>query len=194
MKRSLPVAFATLLLFPVLNSAQIWAAPAKPGALPKIVATKTAPRVTRDNFVSLSWQQTGGFAGIQTSLQLQSNVLSYSTNRPTVGGGSGNSIDRTPLPDTRGVSNHQLDALIEKMNQVHLPALVGNYRQPNLADGFNEVLVLTISDKDDRDQHFVIQNYGDKAPRGYFAFVAAFRALAGMKFPNSPFAPTPTDR
>ncbi len=189
MKRTLPITFAALVLFPILNTPSLWAAPIQAGALPKGVTAKKAPRVTRDNFVSLSWQQSGGFAGLMTSLNLESNVLSYSAGRQSSGGGSGNAPNTAPLPQTRGVSNRQLDSLIAKLNQYRIPALVGNYRQPNLADGFNESLVLTISDNNDHDQQFAIQNYGNAAPRAYFDFMTSFRALAGTKFPNSPFAP-----
>ena len=192
MKHPATVAFVTLALLPVLNSRALWALPAHGGTAPRAVKPQNTPIVSRENFVSLSWEQSGGFAGLITSLKVEGNMFSYSSGaREVPGGHTGNFIEHPIIPQIQAMSNHQLDTLIFKLNQTRIPALVGNYRQPNLADGFQEVLVLTISDKNDQDQQFTIQNYGNKAPRGYLEFMTFFRVLAGKKFPNSPFGLLP---
>lgn len=189
MKRTVPVGFVALVLLPILNAPALWATPTQPTVRTE-AKPKRAPIISRENFVALSWEQSGGFAGLITTLKVEGNVLSYSSAaRELPGGRTGNFIEHPIIPETQGVSNHQLDSLIAKLNQTHVAALVGNYRQPNLADGFQEVLVLTISDKNDQDHQFIIENYGDTAPKGYAEFTTFFRTLVGKKFPHSPFAP-----
>lgn len=170
MKISISVGLLALANCAALQNSPAGAAPSHAGSLPRVAASKEVARVTPDNFISFSWQQSGGIAGLTTSIQVEGNTLTLSSGR------AGESTS-----ETRHLSNNQLNALLQKANDTQFTTLVGNYRQPNLADGFNEVAVLTISDKKNRDQTFTVQNYDDAAPKKYYQFIAYVRDLAQMK-------------
>lgn len=145
-------------------------------------AVAAAPiAVTRDNFVSLSWRRTGGFAGVSLGADVRGNVISKPNQRRREGGENGGAP--TPRgPETRGLSNKQLDQLVERMSAANLPALVGNYRQGELTDGFNDTVILTLSDEEGEDREFVINNYGDTAPKGFLDFIGYFQGFVDRKF------------
>jgi hypothetical protein len=159
-----------------------------------VAAEKKVPAVTRDNFVSLDYQRSGGFTSLKTQIEVQGNEVileefprfggvgleSGIANGSGLGLFSGQPIT-TPRPRAR-LSNNQLDALIRVVNKNKLPALAGKYRQEDLADGLNETLSLTISDENNKDQTFVVENYGNKAPAGFFAVVFYLRQLRMDKF------------
>lgn len=169
------------------------------------------PLVTRDNFISLSMNTSGGIANIRTGLTVQNNGISRFSGPaatsgagfPGGGGGFGQGAEvpssQPGIPPGYGsgfgyhvprsfgsvlLSNNQLDLLLRAINSARLPALAGKYEQKNLADGINETVTLTISDEANRDRTFTIQNYGDQAPRAYYAFTSRLRAFTALKFPE----------
>lgn len=189
MKRTLLLNFVVFATGIALNIAPSMAVPT--GAIPRVEATKTPTTtsgvaVTRDNFISLSLQKSGGFAGINTTLEVQGNVLSDFPSGRSAGTRTGGAAQRSESVRTYGLSNNQVKQLIDKINEFKLTALVGNYKQKGLMDGFNETLTITISDSNNNNQQFVINNYGNAAPKSYFEFLTFFNALVQMKMTGAP--------
>jgi hypothetical protein len=143
---------------------------------------KKAPEVTRDNFVSLRYESVGGIAALRTETSVLGSTL-WLEAFPHLGGiGLMSGAPINVPPPSSPLSNNQVKALITQINKLKLPALAGDYRQPNLADGLNETLTLTISDDENRDRSFVIQNYGKTAPQGFYKMTEYLRQLRLDKF------------
>jgi len=81
----------------------------------------------------------------------------------------------------------ELHELFRLLNAVNLPALSDKkYMQSGLADEFNEVLTLRMSNHPlilNRYQSFVVENYGNKAPAAYYKVTEYLRQLQAKKFP-----------
>jgi len=140
---------------------------------------KNTTNVTTDNFVSLHYSQLGGYAGISKSMSVHSGALWLERDsRPGGMGGIAFPIDpaqQFPL------SHNQLKALIKQINASKILQLVGKYHQENLADGWNETLTLTISNQENKDQSFIIENYGKTAPAGFYTFISYLNQLRDQK-------------
>ena len=178
------IALLGLMLCGGLNAPASWAV--QDEAAPTKAEAAAPLAVTRDNFVSISWRRTGGFAGVSLGAEIRGNVISKPNQRSREGGENGGA-PRPRGPETRGLSNKQLDQMIERMSAANLPALAGNYRQDELTDGFNDTVVLTLSDENGEDREFVINNYGENAPKGFLDFIGYFQGVVDKKF-----APRPT--
>lgn len=174
------------------------------------VRAKDKPlEVSKDNFVSLHWTRTGGFAGVYESYAVQNHEIvkqsdgSFPPLRGGFGGGGGGNLgpEHYSPPQVAPLSENQWKELLEQLKKAQVPAIGGNYKQEGLSDGFNETLTLTLSGSDNLDQSFTINNYGNKAPASYSAFTRYFGALLANKFssasatssPITPFlAPSPS--
>ena len=177
-----PIGLLGLMLYTAVAAPAVYAAQNE--AAPTQETAQAPLAVTRDNFVSLSWRRTGGFAGVMLSAEVTGNVISRPMPRAR-NGAEGGGVAPAPnarSSETRGLSNKQLDQLVAEMGASNLPALAGNYHQEGMSDGFNDTLILTLSDENGEDQQFTIQNYGDKAPKSVLDFIAYFQAFVDKKF------------
>jgi hypothetical protein len=147
--------------------------------------------VSKDNFVSLQWSRSGGFAGISESYTIQNHELLKRDGRGAYGGGFGQAEPES-LPQVAPLSENQWKQLLAQLKAVKIPAIAGTYTQPHLADGFNESLVLTLSNGANRDQKFSVSNTGDKAPATYYKFTAYLSALLHHKFNPTPVSASPS--
>ena len=165
-----------------IASTSILAVPAKSSKAAKLSAAKTRV-LTRSNFVSIELQTSGGFAGIQEQVVINSNIINFTKGRLSGGGGGfSNSVANQPASFTSALSNNQLDALLHLLNETKIIDMAGAYTQPQLRDGFQELLVLRFSDEKNTDRSIVIQNYGNKAPAAYYKVTAYLRQLQQTKF------------
>lgn len=147
--------------------------------------------VSKDNFVSLQWSRSGGFAGISERYTIQNHELLKQDGRGTFGGISGRA-EPEPLPQVAPLSENQWKELLAQLKAAKLPAIAGTYTQPHLADGFNESLVLTLSDGANLDRTFSVSNTGDRAPATYYKFTAYLSALLHRKFNPTPASALPS--
>lgn len=136
-------------------------------------ARGNVPVVSLLNFVSLQYERVGGYAGMSSRLSVQSGILSV--NPETHPNQTMNKQSSYPL------SFNQQIALFDHINAAEIPELAGEYRQKNLSDGWNETLTLTISDEQNRDQQFVIKNYGDTAPAEFYTFINYLNNMRDQK-------------
>lgn len=135
-------------------------------------AESNAPEISLLNFVSLQYERKGGYAGISSGISVYSGVLWVkSDTRP----------NQTSETQSFPLSFNQQVALFDNINAAGITNLVGDYRQRNLSDGFNETLTLTISDAQNRDQRYIINNYGDTAPRNFYRFIDYLNELRDAK-------------
>jgi len=137
-----------------------------------------ATKVTLANFVSLRMEQSGGFAGIQTLLSITPDGINYGNTRRSTEPGA-------EEPPTMPISVADINALIQLLNEVDFPSLVGIYQQKNLADGFNEVVTLRLQKPDGSEQSFTVSNYGDQAPAGYYKVTAFLQKLQAKYTQNA---------
>jgi hypothetical protein len=151
--------------------------------IPMCAAPQT-PIVTRDNFVSLRYESSGGYANLKSGIALQGNLLLLEEFPGSGGTGLASGKERVPFRPTTWLSNNQLDEIIRSINQARLPAMAGKYHQANLADGVSETLVLVISDDRNEDQSFVIENYGNTAPPEFYRLAEGMRQMRLAKFPD----------
>jgi hypothetical protein len=136
-------------------------------------AVNDVPNVTLVNFVSLRYDRIGGYAGISSGISVHSGMLWVNPDtRPN---------QTTDKQIYYPLSFNQQIAFFNHINAAGIPGLVGDYRQKNLADGFNETLTLTISDEQNRDQHYVIKNYGNVAPKNFYQFIDYLNELREQK-------------
>jgi len=142
--------------------------------LTKPEATHTAaPLVTRENLQSITLETSGGFANIKTSLKVwvrhpfsdfTGPALVWSQTSP----GAEEKSERRELAET------EIKKLIRLLNSARLRTLNGqNFKQPNLADGINEVLTLSLNDG----KTCKVSNYGNQAPIEYFVLTRYLRGL-----------------
>lgn len=153
--------------------------------------------VSKDNFVSLSWSRSGGFAGISERYTIQNHEVIRNTQERRFGGQTGSSASFAPssLPQVVPLSENQWNELLAQLKKAQVPAIAGTYKQEQLADGFNETLQLTLSDSENRDQTFTVSNYGDRAPASYSRFTAYLTPLLERKFrPSSQAASAPQNK
>lgn len=126
-------------------------------------ANNDVPEVSLLNFVSLRYDRVGGFAGLSSSMSVYSGMLWINPDtRPN---------QTASKPSSYPLSFNQQITLFRSINAAGILQLAGNYRQKNLADGWNETLTLTISDEQNHDQQFVIKNYGNTAPANFYNFI-----------------------
>lgn len=143
-----------------------------------------APQVTRDNFISLEYETVSDFVGFSSQTRVRGNTITIEAP-PTLTSRALLLESPAGPPLSAGLSNNQLDELIRLLNKTRLPLLSRSYRDPKTTDADKEVLTLKISDADNRDRVFAIENYGKTAPLGYFQVVELLQQLRHDKFPIS---------
>ncbi len=138
--------------------------------------------VSNDNFVSLRWTRSGGFAGVFESYTIQNHEIIKHNGAARLGEASEKARSQF-LPRAVPLSENQWKELLAQLKTADVPAIAGTYKQPFLSDGFSESLGLTLSDGDNLDQTFSVSNYGAKAPSAYYKFSAFLTELLSRKFP-----------
>jgi len=127
------------------------------------------PAVQNDfaDLSSVTFVVTGGFAGINDTLDITEGHIKQLKNRP---------ISTTDAVFTKA-DMKQLAAVLYDADFTHL---VGDYRQKNLADGFNETLTVMVG-TGRGSKVYVVRNYGDQAPPAYHKVAAYLRQLEKSK-------------
>ena len=161
------------------------AAPAKAGRT-SARSTPKPPALTRGNFVSIEFQTSGGIANLQEKLSIRPNQISQTRVRKAApfglaGNGSSDSPSRS-LTTTSTLSSKQLEALIHTLNAAGFISLAGKYKQAQLRGGIHETVTLRLRDEKKVDRLFVIENYGNTAPPGFFKVTAYLQQLKQQKF------------
>jgi len=140
-------------------------------------------KATSENFVSLQLLRTGGIAGIREDYSIQNHTLSK-LPRPRFesGGGSGPAyMFYNGEAQVAPLSQNQWRELMKRLGKADLPTVVGDYKDPRLADGIGETVTLTLSDSQNSDCRFVVSNYGDKAPAPLREFLGYLHTLVRSK-------------
>lgn len=145
---------------------------------------KTSPVVTRDNFVSLELFRKSDYKGAGVWLRLDNAGLRVKVaQKPQSESGEVpipyfSSLWTEPAPASRA----QIDSFLNLLNVIRFPQIAGYCYGKSKDAGFGEVLTLTISDAQNHDQKFEVQNFGDAAPREYSQLVKRLRAFQSEKF------------
>ncbi len=139
-----------------------------------ISSTRSKPKinvlqVTESSFVSLTFDVSGGYAGTHSQLVLDSKHITLSDPR------------RNATTTATWIRKERAP-LFKTLNDAKFPTLAGNYQQKNLADGFNETVTLKLR-QGKSVCSFVVQNYGDRAPKAYYKVTMWLRNFQTKKFP-----------
>lgn len=133
-----------------------------------------APQVNRANFSGLEMRTSGGIANLTSSLSI------FNTGRAVlVTGGRGE-----PVRKYFTLTSDEYEELFRALNEAKFPELEGRYEQRNLADGINESLTLRLTQQSSGERTYTVENYGDRAPAGYYKVVEHLRLLAERKLSN----------
>jgi hypothetical protein len=142
-------------------------------------ASSNSGLFSRESLQTVKFDSLGGFAGIQSSIEIK---FPASSEEGKV------AIHWINTVDKRGVAQHaeleatEVDELLSLLNAGDLPKLNGKrYRQPNLYDGFNETLTVTLRDG----KQYKIENYGDQAPAEYSRISVYIQQLQQKHFPQN---------
>ncbi len=169
---------------------------------PSASSSASIPLVTRDNFVSLLMHTTGGIANVDTLISVENQRISRFVPEPVQGqlyGGYGGGETPpyqpfpryNPLTASGFLSGNQLNVVLRALNETRFPLLAGKYQQQHLADGLHETVTLTLSDEQNRDRTFIVENIGNAAPRAYYEFTSRLRAFVALKLPEPPKSQAP---
>ena len=123
------------------------------------------------HFVSLQLEVSGGFAGISTTMKIgRKSITATNPSRDA-------KLPTRTLP----LSDDERKQLLQLLNDVRFAKLVGTYREEKLRDGFNETITLTTTNYGKTDT-YVVNNYGDRAPKDFFRVKAFLNELQTRKF------------
>lgn len=138
---------------------------------PKPKPAPQVPRVMEDNFVSLTFEVSGGYAGVSSQLTLNRAQMFY---RP-----------RRSAPATSASwAEAERASLFKVLNTARFPALAGTYRQKGLYDGFNQDTTLMLRDGKTT-RTFIVKSYGNRAPKPYYDVVQWLNQWKSQKFAAS---------
>ena len=140
--------------------------------------TKKPFSISSETLVSLRLETSGGFAGIHSVLEIKPRPMSSSIGgwmwnwSQTIGG-------RTEKAE--GDITLEIPKLIELLNAANFPKLNGkDFKEKNLADGFGEVVTLKLKGG----QTFTVSNYGNTAPKEYFALTQYLNETKAWTLPT----------
>ncbi len=143
-----------------------------------VTANNASGLFTRENVQGVKFDSFGGFAGIQSTIEI--NFLA-SQEAGAVVINWANTVNKQAGTRQATLDAAEVDELLRVLNAGDLPKLNGQrYRQPNLYDGFNETLTVTQRDG----KKYKVENYGDQAPAGYSRISAYVQQLKQKHFPR----------
>ena len=128
--------------------------------------------VSRANFVSLKWQRSGGYAGLQTQVLVHNGTMSLHRGAP----------DNKKPAQIKTLNTTEFKAILKLLNDAKFTKIVGKYNNPNMMDGFSDVVTLRLQKPGDKPQVFVVDSYGDAAPKAFHDVTEGLRALQNKKF------------
>lgn len=139
-----------------------------------VLCLNSSDKITLQNLQSISFETSGGFAGIKSSISIWPSSKSSKPGimwKQTIGGRDTEYFNI--------LSDADFNHLVSMLNAAKISQLNGKkFEQVGLYDGFNETLTVTLKDG----RKFVVENYGDTAPAEYYAIT---RQLELMK-PGAP--------
>lgn len=159
-----------LLMLPLLLAGCRPSTPLAGGepALPGEASTR--PRDAYDELSSLTFHLTGGFAGMDETLNINDGRITFVRVRPAT--------DRQAV-----FTPAEMRELAAVLRRADFIKLVGTYDQPQLRDGFNETLTIQLG-AGDKAKSYTVENYGDRAPAAYYDVTKYLRELIARKFPQ----------
>lgn len=163
---------AVLMTAPFLHGC--FNAPANTATPLSSTRTQVKDAITRANFVSLKWQRSGGYAGIHTQVLIHNGTIQRHQGAPD---------DKKPA-QSKALNKAEFQAILKMLNDARFTKIVGKYYQPGLCDGFSDVVSLVLQTPGAKPQLFVVDNYGDKAPKAFYKVVGSLYTLQNKKFTN----------
>lgn len=128
--------------------------------------------VSRANFVSLKWQRSGGYAGLQTQVLIHSGAIQLHRGAP----------DNKKPTQVKALTTTEFQAILKALNDAHFTKIVGKYNTSGMADGFADVVTLVLRTPGEKPVSFVVDSYGDAAPKAFHGVTENLRALQNKKF------------
>ena len=116
-----------------------------------------------DEVSTLTFYVTGGFAGIDETLTVNGDQITYKRDRPAA-------------QTTKTFSAAELRELQAVLRRAQFIKLAGKYQQKNLSDGFNETVTIQVGAAG-KSKTYTVENYGDEAPAPYYEVTKFLRGL-----------------
>lgn len=163
MRTKCVVCVALLLYSPLLADC--------PAAPPKPVVSAVSPA----NFRSITWLRTGGYAGFHLQTRVVPGRLQFLIDP-----------ENKKAPQSKPLSRAELRSLLKVLSAANFPKIAGKYYSPGMMDGFADVVTLVLQEPGKKPVTFVVDSYGDKAPKAFGQFLASLYALRKKKIPHDP--------
>ena len=129
-------------------------------------------KISSANFALLKWHRSGGFAGLKTQMTIRKSVIQLHRGAP----------DNKKLSQTKALSKAELQAVFTVLNHAKFTQIVGKYNTTGMMDGFSDVVTLVLKTPGKKPISYVVDSYGDAAPKAFHDVTETLRALQNQKF------------
>jgi len=123
--------------------------------------------ISRANFVALKWERSGGYAGVRTQMLIHNGFLQLHRGAP----------ENQKPSQIKALSKAEFQSILKLLNDAQFTKIAGKYNAPNLADGFGDIVTLTLQTPGAKPQVFTVENYGELAPKAFYNVLAALQKL-----------------
>lgn len=128
--------------------------------------------ISRANFVLLQWRRSGGYAGLQTQLLVHNGSVTLHNGAP----------DNKKPSQNKAISQAEFQRVLKALNDAKFTRVVGRYSTPGMSDGFSDIVTLVLQTPGEKPRSFVVDSYGNAAPKAFYALLASLKTLKNQKF------------
>ncbi len=128
--------------------------------------------VSRANFIALKWQHSGGYTGIQTQMLVHNGSVTLHNGAP----------DNKKPSQNKTLTQAEFQRVLKALNDAKFIQIVGRYSTPGMSDGFSDVVTLVLQTPGEKPRSFVVDSYGDAAPKAFYALITSLKTLKNQKF------------
>lgn len=160
---------------PTFCAALLLSLPLLPGCPAPSTPKPAKPAVSLANFRSVTWLRTGGYAGFHLQTRVVPGQLQFLIDP-----------ENKKAPQSKSLSKAELQSLIKVLNAANFPKIAGQYSSSGMMDGFKDVVTLVLQEPGKKPVTFVVDSYGDKAPKAFGQFLDSLYDLRKKKIPHDP--------
>jgi hypothetical protein len=159
----------------IFCAALLLSLPLLPGCSASSTPKPAKDAVTLANFRSITWLRTGGYAGLHLQTRVVPGQLQFLIDP-----------ENKKAPQRKALSKAEMQSLLTEINAADFPKIAGKYSSPGMMDGFGDVVTLVLQEPGKKPVTFVVDSYGDKAPKAFDQFLDSLYDLRKKKIPHDP--------